>query len=558
MSSFLNLFSEPEAEPNAGKAKSASLFDLFEDPEAPPASGSTAEAPAPEVPCALASGFRENRVFWAMRNIPVQEATRHFLVCGTTGSGKSTAIRLFLQSIARRFHEDREYPEQLIVFDAKGDMIPVLSSLGLQPTAKNVCILNPFDSRSKVWNFADGVQEPAMARHLAVLLIPEEKHQGRYFTDASRELLYAVVLALNSIAGKGWTFRDLLCAMESAEHIMAVTARYPRAKAIAWSILNDERHSGAVLSTLATRLGQFEQVAALWATHPSAEYFSIEKFFAQPGVLILGNDPTLKESIWPINAVVLKALTDHILRQPDLPSEVRHPRFWFIFDEFSWMNNVACIHDLLNRGRSKGASVLIGFQTLEGLIEIYNEHGANDILSQCAHKTFLRAGGPKTAEWAEHFFGKIRHKFPVYSETTGREHSVSINYPLTEHSLFIASEFLNIPFPGPGLPYVAINDVPSLGCTLITKRPSSEVFSWLTKPADGANIERRTAVEDQTLVPWTEDQCKFYCEAPDSKEQEKQAPEDEKKKTPMKPWRKKFPTRQPTKGQPEDAIRLDF
>jgi Type IV secretion-system coupling protein DNA-binding domain len=174
MSSFPKPFAEPEPEENPPAKKPASFFNLFEDPDAPAGE----PEPAAEVPCALKDAFREDRVFWAMHNIPIREATRHFLVCGTTGSGKTTAIRLFLQSIANRFHKERGCPEQLIVFDAKGDMIPILAGLGLKPTEENVCIMNPFDARSKVWNFADGVQEPAMARHLATLLIPERLSHG--------------------------------------------------------------------------------------------------------------------------------------------------------------------------------------------------------------------------------------------------------------------------------------------------------------------------------------------------------------------------------------------
>ena len=325
-----------------------------------------------------------------------------------------------------------------------------------------------------------------MARYLATLLIPEEKHQGRFFTDASRELLYAVVLALNDRAGTAWTFRDLISALESPATIKAVTRNTPRAFAIAKSIVNDEKHSSAVLSTLTTRTGPFEQVAALWSTSRNKRVFSIKEFLSKPGVLILGNDEVLKDSLWPINALLLKALTHEILRRPG--PTTRLPRHWFVLDEFRWMEKVECIHDLLNRGRSKGASVLIGIQSLEGMIEVYKEPVANDILSQCANKTFLRAGGPKTAEWAEKFFGKVRHTINVYSETSGKHPSSSVNHALQEHALFLDSTFLNLPFPTPGSDYVAINDVPALNCTLITKRPFNEVLSWTAKPPHSFSV----------------------------------------------------------------------
>ena len=77
-------------------------------------------------------------------------------------------------------------------------------------------------------------------------------------------------------------------------------------------------HSFGVLSSLGTKMVRFESVAALWNTAPSARKFTIEKFLAAPGVLVLGNDPVLRDSIWPINALLLKALTQEILRRPSL------------------------------------------------------------------------------------------------------------------------------------------------------------------------------------------------------------------------------------------------
>ncbi len=73
-----------------------------------------------------------------------------------------------------------------------------------------------------------------------------------------------------------------------------------------------------VLSSLGTKIVRFESVAALWNTAPSARKFTIEKFLAAPGVLVLGNDPVLRDSIWLINALLIKALTQETLRRQSL------------------------------------------------------------------------------------------------------------------------------------------------------------------------------------------------------------------------------------------------
>ena len=487
---FWNLFTNEPAEGTAGQS----------DPE-------NLKAPAdPRV-------FDENSVFWAMRRLPLTEATKHFLICGTTGSGKTSAIELFLRSIAPRFRVGRQLPEQLIVFDAKCDVVPTLAALGLRPKDQNVWILNPLDQRTAAWNVSQAIDTPAMARHFATLIVPEEPRASTpYFNDGARELVYAVLMSLKAIAGNDWALRDLLCALESTERIQAITDQHPRAQALTHRILNDDLHSKGILSTLGTKLGKFEQVAALWhSQEETARKFSITEFLQAPGVLILGNDPVLRESIWPINAMLLRALTQHILRGPN----TLKPRHWFILDEFRAMEKVDSIHDLLNRGRSKGAAVLLGIQSVEGLVDIYQEQRANDILTQCAYKTFLRVGGPKTAEWAEKFFGKVRRSESTLTENVDfPRRNKTRHHDIKERALFISSHFMALPFPTVGTDYVTINDVPCLRRTTITTRPFNQVLEWNRKPKnieeEAPSVEWRKA-SDQDLRPWTHEEQLRFC-----------------------------------------------
>ena len=327
-SGLLNLLAPPEPARSDESALCAWASD-----DAPP---EYADDAAP--PCV--THFDPQYVFWAMHNLPAVESRHHFCISGIIGSGKTVTIQLFLQSIAPRFGPRASTPEQLIVFDAKGDMVSLLAALGLPPTAENVWILNPFDARSAVWDLSEGVRSPAMARYIAKLIVPEEKNStAPYFTDAARELIFATIMALNHVAPGRWTLRDLLCALDSLDSIAAVTAQHPRAHQLADRILSDDKHAPSVLSTLATKIGQFESVAALWHTNTAGRRFTIERFLAEPGVLILGNDPVLRDSFWPINALLLKSLTQEILRRPNTPG-VRH---WFVLDEFRAMQRVECV-----------------------------------------------------------------------------------------------------------------------------------------------------------------------------------------------------------------------
>jgi hypothetical protein len=514
-SAFWNLFTkteEPERQPS-------SFWRLFTNDSPANSNASAPRGAATNIPrqqtTPSAVCFHEELMYWALRNLPVNEATSHLAIIGVTRSGKTTLVRLFLQSIAPRFYPGRAKPEQLIVFDGKCDMIPLLASMGLRTENKNVYILNPYDERGIPWDIADGTQSPLIARHLAALLIPEEpRSQAPFFANSARDLVYAVILGLSRTVGSGWSFRDLIIALDSAKHIRTITAHHPRAKVIADRVLKDKRHAFGVLSQIGTRLVPFEQVAALWHSSRNPQRFRIKDFLANPGVLVLGNDPVLRDSLWPMNALLLRALTQEILRSP---VDIRYPRHWFVLDEFPAMEKVDCIHELLRRGRSKGASVLLGMQTLEALMEIYQENPAEDILSQCAYKTFLRAGGPKTAEWAERFFGKLRRTETTFSESWGKDgRSYSVQHNLTERSLFLSSVFMNLPFPVPGGPFFAISDVPHLNSTVISRRWSDQLWAYFRPPVKVDAVQPRDDLDQQTLKSWEPAEESYFCGLKDS------------------------------------------
>ena len=485
--------------------------------------------------CALT--FDEQSVFWAMRDIPISEATKSFLISGAPGSGKTIGIQLFLQSIARRFKEYQKAPEQLIIFDAKGDVLPLLASMGLRPEDPNFHIFNPFDTRSSCWYLDEAVQMPAMARALAKLLIPpDDKSSAPYFAEAASEVVYSVILALNEnkrIKKKRWSLRDLLCALESPGHIRAVTAQHGYAARHAAPYLNDEKHYLAVISSIAAKIGRFDQVAALWDTNAIGKPFSIAKFLESPGVLVLGNDPVLNDSMWPINAILLKAITNEILRRPNTDG----PRHWFVLDEFAAMGQVDCVQSLLNRGRSKGASVVLGIQTIEGMIKAYGEQGANDLLGMCAYKTFLRAGSHKSAEWAEHYFNRVRRMETSYSYNAGGgSNSTSSQVQLHERSMFLASTFMDLPFPEKGRTYEAICDVPTTGETIITTRDCDEVFIWTVKPHKSVPAVDSVKDEDvTTLSPWIEEEEIIFGVRPPPKPKRSRKASKIKKDSPQLP-----------------------
>jgi type IV secretory pathway TraG/TraD family ATPase VirD4 len=374
--------------------------------------------------------------------------------------------------------------------------------MGLTPETTNFHVLNPYDKRGVAWKIAEGVQEPALALNLASIIVPEEPQSNApFWASSARNLVYAAILGLNRSLGDSWTLRDLIFALDSKDRLRAVTRDHPRAQAIAGRVLEDEKHADGILSHVGTRLVQLEPLAALWHTTLLNTRFTLSTFLKEPGVVVLGGDPALQDTLRPINALLLRVMSQHIIRGPNCDT----PKTWFVLDEFAAMGRVESLPDLLRLGRSKGASVLLGVQNIEGLHALYGQSGTDDILSLCTYKTFLRAGGPQTARWAESYFGQVRREETHLSHNWGARGAWgwTKSWDWRERTLFLASVFLNIPIPAPGRPFVAIHDLPCFDNSVISHWKSDFVFSMLRAPGKVGAIEPRSEIQDQTLTKWS-------------------------------------------------------
>ncbi len=113
---------------------------------------------------------------------------------------------------------------------------------------------------------------------------------------------------------------------------------------------------------------------------------------------------------------------------------------------------------LLTKGRSKGACVVLGFQDIEGMREVYGEKVANEIIGQCNSKALLRLSSPETAQWASDLSGKYlrwekqtssSHSQGHSKEGTSSNSEAGESYSLQERPAAYSSEFLSLPFPHP-------------------------------------------------------------------------------------------------------------
>lgn len=285
-----------------------------------------------------------------------------------------------------------------LVYDAKLEVIPQLAGMGLHAP---VLILNPFDKRSVAWDMAVDITEPATAKQIASIFIPDEKNSSQpFFANAARQLMEGVMVAFILTRPHQWTLRDVLVALKSSSRLTAVLSSTPETKDLVETYLSNDKESKSIIATIGTKLGALDVVAALWESANSK--VSLRDWLSSESILVLGNDEAYRASLDVINQVIFKRVVELLLAQP----ETTLGRTWFFLDEVKEAGNLDALGRLMTKGRSVGASVVLGFQDVDGMYEAFGENQAKSIFGQCATKVFLRLDSPETAKWAESVFGE--------------------------------------------------------------------------------------------------------------------------------------------------------
>jgi Type IV secretion-system coupling protein DNA-binding domain len=120
------------------------------------------------------SADRPNALTLAGHPIPFMDETKHFKIIGTTGTGKSTAIRELLTGALRR-------GDRAVITDPDGGYLKQFYNPG-----RGDVILNPFDPRAARWDLFGEILLPQDADQLARSFIPDYDGQDRNWRGYAR------------------------------------------------------------------------------------------------------------------------------------------------------------------------------------------------------------------------------------------------------------------------------------------------------------------------------------------------------------------------------------
>lgn len=338
-----------------------------------------------------------------------------YLLFGRPGSGKTTAIRQMIYMATRNFENQkssfRDYlynrinykflnPNMLCV-DIKGDdYVPIF----YRPDRD--FIFNPADSRSLVWNIFDEIKTLMDISTICEILIPEQTKGEPFWAQSSQAVLFAILFYVKFTKKETAVNEDILeLSSQTASQLVKIfseieTVRKQCMLAIA-ALNSGEKTAPNILAYMNAHLSAFKNLKS--KAEDKKKQFTIQKFLNSKGVHIyLNNRSDTAGFVKPILSLFTTLLIMRILSTDD---DKLHPTM-LILDEFTSLQKIKLLDELILKGRSKKVISIFGIQTLEQIRETYgNDALANSLVSAVGNQLFLANSG-ETAEKISAWIGE--------------------------------------------------------------------------------------------------------------------------------------------------------
>lgn len=365
--------------------------------------------------------------------MPVEAESRHVLLVGSPGTGKTQIMSRVLGEVIKR-------KQQAIILDMKGDLIGHHYRPGIDH------IFNPLDERSINFNIFNQFKLVAHLDTITQSLIPTEGRDP-YFGNASRDI-FRSVLVHRHLSGKKTNMGiwEMLC--KPTSELADMFSEYMDAE----DLLNcstgfkqvekpDLPKTDSVISVLGTYAKAFGYMTRRTA---GPEFIMDDWLNSNDGSnLYVTISSDARETLKPIFSLFVDLLASKVLSL----DEDLNRRIFFLLDEFSNLQPLDSILRILRMGRSKGCSVWLGCQSVAELASIYSDSGLESITQSTGTHIFLRSQ-KDTAKYISDCIGEadIIRKRDTLTMTPkeGRE-GVSMLEDQRRESLVMASIISQLP-----------------------------------------------------------------------------------------------------------------
>lgn len=346
-----------------------------------------------------------------------------FAYIGGQGSGKTTALKFLLRQLIGRENT------KIIILDQKGDITA-------EWPGSDVILFAPHDQRSHAWHIGADVTSEVAAQEFAATLVSTEGRET-VWPEGARQIIEAVVIALQRRHGTGWGFAELLGALQSSPEGLRAIVEPVRPDVLTFLSIEHTgeftRTSIGYITNLQTAaLPLLRPLALAWGNVPKAERVSLRSWLHGKGTaaqtLILQNNTDFPE----ISAGWMRQVIQRLVRISGSSSfpDNHERRIWFILDEFPQLGHMPDLLRVPETHRSKGATLVLTAQSISQIYSTYGPEDGDTLVNLMQTKIILKPGqGSDLVPRLNAWLGKLRWRDPMESGVT----EAGIRVPIKEH-----------------------------------------------------------------------------------------------------------------------------
>lgn len=337
--------------------------------------------------------------------------SRHLLLLGNTGTGKTNVFDFILKDLRRKASSD----DVFLIFDSKGDFL----KKHFQQEDKIIGNAKDVRSKSAIWNLfeeilADGMDMDEIeinARELSKALFHDHENKNQpFFSNAACDIFANMIMYAIK---RNKQYPDVFSKYINNEEFIGILKKMPANQYIQCFEEYDD------MKSLINYLGDAKNLQGLGVlgelksmlndyflgvfSKKSDEPFSMKRFVRKRGghAAFIEYDLAGGETLEPIYRI----LFDLALKEA-MGSNTQKGSVYLIADEFRMIPKLQHINDGLNFGRSKGVKIIAAIQSVSQLEEIYGEAASKVMLAGFSSLIVFKCNDPSSRQYVSERFGK--------------------------------------------------------------------------------------------------------------------------------------------------------
>lgn len=351
----------------------------------------------------------------------------HAMLIGTTGTGKTVALRDLLAQIRAR-------GARAVVFDLTGAFIEAFYD-----PARDT-ILNPLDARCPMWSVFEDCTDEASLTAAAEALVPHDGGGAEQFWVLAARMLFVEMClkllregrATNAALSAELMTASLAHVHKLMEGTVADPLTAPEAARMAESIRAVFNANAKALRMLPTTGTPFS--VRRWVSGDCA-----------PGAILFVSSRYVD---MPIASRLLTVWMDTAMTTLMAGPRSNDCKLWFLFDELGALHRLPAIEKGLQTARNYGGAIVAGVHAYAKLKETYGDNMAMTLAALARTKLLLATADRESATWCSDFIGhrqyqKMEEGFS-YGYNNARD-AVSLTPRRQIEPLLLPDQLMNLP-----------------------------------------------------------------------------------------------------------------